>query len=121
MTRSRAISLAAVIAIALGVATGLSHVGHSGISGCNGSWESVLGHAVDQVNASTVNTRAAQLVPNPCLGYDKDPQGGWFAVATLGSETAARVYTNQLIYYGFADLWGFRPYFRAKPTTPVGQ
>ena len=113
MDLRRAVSLAAVVAVALGVATGLSHVGHSTASKCTGTWLVVVGHSVDRINAATVNSRAAALAPTLCPTAVADPKGGYFAVATFTNQTDANTYLQQLVSAGYVKQWKVQPFVQA--------
>ena len=118
MTLRRAASLLVVVGLTIGILTGLSHIGHGGVSSCNGDWEAVVGQASDAVDAATLNNRAGQLVAQPCSGADHDVRARvWYAVGTFRSQADAQSYVDSLVRAGYAKTYGVTPYVRPKPTT----
>jgi hypothetical protein len=125
VTARRAGSLAVVVVAAIGILTGLSHIGHSTISNCTGTWWVVVGHPTDQASAATDNSRAGALVPTTCAGSAPDGKGGFFAYALFRSEADASAYSDALTAAGYARTWGFTPVVQPQPvvrptTTPTG-
>jgi hypothetical protein len=122
MTLGRALSLAAVVALLIGVATGLSHVGHSTTSTCKGdTWVVVARGEPSPSGASADNTRAARTAaPHPlsCPGSARDPKGGWLAYYLFASPQDAQAYVNALIAAGYVEQSaGFTPYVRPAPAS----
>ena len=118
-TLGRAASLAVVLAAALGILTGLTHVGQAGkTTSCKGDWQVVVGTAVDAVNAATANSRASQFIPTPCAGAEKDPRTGtYYALATFPSQQTAQQYADALVTAGYSKAYGVQPRVRPAPTT----
>ena len=112
MTWGRAVSLGVLVAVLLGAGTGLSHVGHTTVSACNGTWQVVVGHAADQSSNATENYRAAVLVGAPCFSSSADPKGGYDAYALLDTLPDAHAFLHKLVAAGYVERYGFRPYIQ---------
>lgn len=115
-TARRAVSLAALVAVLLGAATGVSHIGHSTISGClNRGWWVVVGNPQSRLSTATENSRAAALVPSACANAAKDTKAGWLAYSSFSTATDAQAYLQQLVSAGYAKTYGFQPYVMQAP------
>ncbi|HET7566559.1 MAG TPA: hypothetical protein VFJ91_01090 [Gaiellaceae bacterium] len=122
MTLARALSLLVLVGGLLGVATGLSHVGHDTRSKCNGTWAVLVGHAADQVDAATINNRASQMVASDCYGSIENPKGGWDAIATFHDPADANAFLQQLVAAGYPDTWHVQPSVeQVQPASPTSR
>lgn len=117
MTVRRAVSLGVLVAVLLGTATGLSHVGHTSVSTCTGTWRVVVGTSTDSSASPTQNSRASQLVPTPCTGATKNTKGLYEGYALFDTEQEAQTYAQQLVAAGYAKQWSFEPYVEQAPAT----
>ena len=119
MTVRRAVSLGVLVVALLGIATGVSHIGHSTTSKCQGTWRVVVGHTTDPAGTATENSRAIHLVPATCTSAAKNPKGGYDAYALFATEADAQAYLQQLVAAGYAKQWGFQPTVEQAPTNPT--
>ena len=117
MTVRRAVSLGILVAVLLGTATGLSHVGHTSVSKCTGTWRVVVGTSTDSSASPTQNSRAIGLVPALCTGSAKNAKGNYEAFALFDTEQEAQAYAQQLVAAGYAKQWGFEPYVEQPPAS----
>ena len=116
MTWRRAASLAAVVAVLLGAATGASHIGHSSTNTCVGTWWVVVGHPQDRAAVATENSRAVDTVTATCSGSVAAPTGGgYLAIVRFKTQAEAEDYQQQLVAAGFAKAWDFDPYVAQAP------
>ncbi len=111
MSANRAVALIALVAVLLGGAIGLSHVGQAQVIGpCNGrTWDVVIGHAPDTGDVAVFNTRAGKLVPTDCQSFQLDPNGGYFAVAQFTAQSDAQAWLDALVKAGWTAKYGFQP------------
>ena len=119
MTVRRAVTLGALVAALIGTATGLSHIGHSTLSPCTGTWRVILNHATDQTSTSTQNARAVALVPTVCTGAAKSAHGGWDAYAVFDTQSEAAAYAQQLVNAGYVTESGYQPTVVQVEATPT--
>jgi hypothetical protein len=111
MSRSRVISLVALLAVIFALVIGLSHVGQAQVIGtCDSrTWAVVIGHSADVHMIPVINQRAGKLVGADCYGQQQDPSGGWNAISSFNSQSDAQTFSQALVKAGWTRTYGFQP------------